>query len=90
MGEQVLPNEWVNYTVSPAEGSDGKYGAFFWLNLSGDQPDAPRDMYMCKGHDGQYIFIIPSRQLIVIRTGYSKQDEFDTNRMLKEILDCLE
>lgn len=90
MGEQILPNEWVNYTVSPAEGSDGKYGAFFWLNLSGDQPDAPRDMYMCKGHDGQYIFIIPSRQLIVIRTGYSKQDEFDTNRMLKEILDCLE
>jgi CubicO group peptidase (beta-lactamase class C family) len=90
MGEQLLPPDWIDYTVSPAEGSEGKYGAFFWLNLSGDQPDAPRDTYMCKGHDGQYIFIIPSKQLIVIRTGYSKQHEFDTNLMLKGILECLE
>ncbi len=89
MGKQLLPKDWVHYTVSPAEGSDGKYGAFFWLNLSGDQPDVPRDTYMCKGHDGQYIFIIPSRQLVVVRTGYSKQGEFDTNLMLKEILACL-
>jgi hypothetical protein len=90
MGKQVLPADWIQYTRSPAGGSNGKYGAFFWLNLSGDQPDAPKDTYMCKGHDGQYIFIIPSKQLIVIRTGYSKHGEFDTNRMLKEILECLE
>jgi len=89
LGEQILPSDWINYTVSPTAGSDGKYGAFFWLNLSGDQPDAPKDAYMCKGHDGQYIFIIPSRQLIVIRTGFSKKGEFDTNLMLKEILECL-
>jgi len=90
MGEQLLPADWIHYTLSPAAGSDGKYGASFWLNRSGDQPDAPTDMYMCKGHDGQFIFIIPSRQLIVIRTGYSKHGEFDTNLMLKEILECLQ
>ncbi len=90
LGEQLFPENWVDYTVQPANGSKGKYGAFFWLNLSGDQPDAPKDTYMCKGHDGQFIFIIPSRELIVIRTGYSKKGEFDTDLMLKGILKSLE
>ncbi|MGV8140002.1 MAG: serine hydrolase domain-containing protein [Mangrovibacterium sp.] len=90
MGKQLLPASWIQYTLSPAAGSGGKYGASFWLNCSGDQPDAPKDMYMCKGHDGQFIFIIPSRQLIVIRTGYSQHGEFDTNLMLKEILECID
>ncbi|MDD4190523.1 MAG: serine hydrolase [Mangrovibacterium sp.] len=89
LGDQLLPEEWIDYSVAPAPGSNGKYGAFFWLNLSSDQPDAPKDTYVCKGHDGQFIFIIPSRQLIVVRTGFSKHGEFDTNLMLKEILECL-
>ena len=90
LGEQLLPENWVDYTTSEAHGSNGQYGAFFWLNLSDDQPDAPKDTYMCKGHDGQFIFIIPSKKLIVIRTGYSKHGEFDTNLMLKGILESLE
>ncbi|WP_372775020.1 serine hydrolase domain-containing protein [Mangrovibacterium sp.] len=90
LGEQILPDDWVDYTTQPAKGSDGKYGAFFWLNQSGSQPDAPADTYSCKGHDGQSIFMIPSRDLVVIRTGYSKKGEFDNNLMLKEILNSLE
>ena len=89
LGEQILPEGWVDYSVQPAPGSEGAYGAFFWLNISSDQPDAPKDTYMCKGHDGQFIFIIPSKDLIVIRTGFSKSGEFDTNLMLKGILDSL-
>ena len=89
LGEQILPEGWVDYSVQPALGSEGAYGAFFWLNLSDDQPDAPKDTYMCKGHDGQFIFIIPSKELIVVRTGFSKSGEFDTNLMLKGILDSL-
>ncbi len=90
LGEQILPEGWVDYSVQPALGSEGGYGAFFWLNLSGDQPDAPEDTYMCKGHDGQFIFIIPSKELIVIRTGFSKSGEFDSNLMLEGILDSLD
>lgn len=90
LGEQLLPENWADYTTTEANGSDGKYGAFFWLNLSADQPDAPKDTYMCKGHDGQFIFIIPSKELIVIRTGYSKHGEFDTNLMLKGIVESMQ
>ncbi|MGD9929996.1 MAG: serine hydrolase domain-containing protein [Mangrovibacterium sp.] len=90
LGEQLLPEDWVDYSVQPATGSGGQYGASFWLNLASDQPDAPTDMYMCKGHDGQFIFIIPSKELIVVRTGYSKKGEFDSNLLLKMILESLE
>ena len=88
-GEQIINPEWINFTTTTAPGSDGRYGAFFWLNLSGDQPDAPKDTYMCKGHDGQFIFIIPSEELVIVRTGYSKKGQFDTNLMLKDILESV-
>lgn len=90
LGKQLLPEGWVEYTTEVAIGSEGAYGSFFWLNRSGDYPDAPRDMYLARGHDGQFICIIPSRELIVIRTGYSQKGEFDLNAVLRGILDSLD
>ncbi|WP_321288274.1 serine hydrolase [uncultured Sunxiuqinia sp.] len=85
-GEQLLPKGWVDYTSQVANGSNGRYGSFLWLNESAEYPDAPKDMLMCKGHDGQFICIVPSKELIVIRTGYSKKGEFDLNRVLDGVL----
>jgi len=90
LGEQILPEGWVDYTTEIANGSDGRYGASFWLNRSGEYPDAPEDLFLCKGHDGQFICIIPSRELIMVRTGYSKKGEFDLNALLKGTLESLE
>ena len=91
MGEQILPEKWVDYTVTPANGSEGQYGSFFWLNQSGtDYPDVPRDMYCCRGHDGQYIYIIPSKELVVVRTGFSKKGEFDFNQFLSGITNSIQ
>ena len=91
LGKQILPVNWVHYTVSPAKGSGGNYGSFFWLNRGRkNQPSAPEDTYLCEGHDGQYIIIIPSKQLIVVRTGFSKPGDFKTNAMLREILKSLQ
>ncbi len=89
-GEQLLPEAWVNYTTSGSNGSNGKYGAFFWLNGTNDLPDAPEDTFLCRGHDGQFIVIIPSKELVIVRTGYSKKGEFDLNRMVKGILASIE
>jgi CubicO group peptidase (beta-lactamase class C family) len=90
LGEQILPEDWVDYTTSLAKGSDGQYGAFFWLNTQGtDYPDVPRDMYCCRGHDGQYIYIIPSKDLVVVRTGFSKKGEFDLNGFLAGIVNTI-
>ncbi len=91
LGEQILPEGWVEYTTAASEGSGGVYGAGFWLNLSGtDYPDVPRDMFCCRGHDGQFIYIIPSKDLVIVRTGFSKRDEFDQNAFITGILGTLE
>ncbi|MGQ8338143.1 serine hydrolase domain-containing protein [Sunxiuqinia sp. A32] len=88
-GEQILPEGWVEYTTQIAKGSKGQYGAFFWLNRSGDLPDAPEDTFLCRGHDGQFIVIIPSKDLVIVRTGYSKKGEFDLNGLVKGIVDSV-
>ena len=90
LGEQILPDDWVEYTTTAANGSDGNYGAFFWLNKTGKEyPDVPRDMFCCRGHDGQFIYIIPSKELVIVRTGFSKEGEFDQNGFLARILDAI-
>ena len=90
LGEQILPKGWVDYTTRVAPGSNGQYGSFFWLNKGGEFSKAPDDLFLCKGHDGQFICIFPSKELIVIRTGYSKKGEFDLNGLLTGVLESLE
>lgn len=89
LGKQILPVGWTDYAVKPATGSGGKYGSFFWLNRAGDYPATPRDLYMSKGHDGQYIYIIPSLQLVVVRTGFSKKNDFDSPKFLTSVISAI-
>lgn len=90
-GKRILPEGWVKYTTTPASESEGKYGSFFWLNRSGRYPSAPADMFSCEGHDGQMIFIIPSKQLVVVELGYSPKPDrvMNFDRLLKDILSAI-
>ena len=86
--KRILPEGWMAYTVTPASDSQGRYGAFVWLNRGGDYPDAPEDMLEFRGHDGQEIFVIPSRETVVVVLGYSPKPDrvIEWNRLLKDIL----
>ncbi len=84
-GDSILPKGWVAYTRTSAAPANGRYGAQFWLNRSGELPDVPDDLFSCEGHRGQRIHIIPSRQLVVVRLGFS-EEKFDHNQFLKNIL----
>ena len=90
LGEQILPEGWVDFTRLPASSSEGGYGAFFWLNRDNSYPGVPSDMYCCRGHDGQYIYIIPSKDLVVVRTGFSKKGEFDLQEFLRSVVEAVE
>ncbi len=90
LGNQILPYNWVAQAREEALGSKGQYGSFFWLNNSNDYPNVPRDLFMCRGHDGQYIYIIPSLQLVVVRTGFSKKGTFDFQSFLASIVKSIE
>ncbi|MDZ7613041.1 MAG: serine hydrolase [Flavobacteriaceae bacterium] len=88
-GEQIFEPSWAKYVATPTNGSNGRYGGHFWLNAGGIYPDAPRDLYSANGFQGQMVFIIPSKKMVIVRTGLTEDPEFDFNLMLKEILKAI-
>jgi CubicO group peptidase (beta-lactamase class C family) len=96
-GEQILPEKWVEYTVNPTPASEkGEYGALFWLNRGNAQnpenrryPQLPRDFFFCMGYNEQYVAIIPSKHLVVVRLGMTTKGGWDLENFLVNILDCL-
>jgi CubicO group peptidase (beta-lactamase class C family) len=88
-GEQLINESWVDYSSTPTNGSNGAYGAHFWLNAGGAYPNAPRDLYSCNGYQGQHVFIIPSKDMVIVRMGLTEAPEFDFDTFLKEILSSI-
>ena len=90
-GQRILPEGWVEYSVTPAADSKDGYGAFFWLNKDKYWPDIPEDMFNCQGHDGQEVFIIPSKDLVITVLGYSPKPDrvVDWNALVRDIIDQL-
>ena len=85
-GEQILNASWVDYSSTPTNGSNGEYGAHFWLNAGGVYPNVPKDLFSCNGYQGQRVFIIPSKELVIVRMGLTENSDFNFDGFLKEIL----
>lgn len=88
-GEQIFNPEWVDYVTTPTPTSEGNYGGHFWLNSGGFYPDAPRDMYSANGFQGQRVFIIPSKDLVIVRFGFIGDAGVDFNSFLRDIDDAI-
>jgi CubicO group peptidase (beta-lactamase class C family) len=77
-GRRILPEGWVDYSSSPTPDAWVGYGAGFWTNR-GDSFGAnyrvghgwPRDAFFAKGTIGQYVIVIPSERLVIVRLGVS-------------------
>ena len=87
-GEQIFDESWAKYVSTPTNGSNGKYGAHFWLNANSDFPDVPRDFYRCSGYQGQMVAIFPSQDLVIVRMGLS--EEFDFNGFLSSVISSIQ
>ncbi len=89
-GERILPEGWVSFATSPNAKSNGEYGALYWLNKSGAMPSVPRNMFWCQGYDGQRIFMIPSKELMVVVLGFShKPNVMNTDKLLSDIISTI-
>lgn len=86
-GEHLFDQDWVTYATTPTPTSDGWYGAQIWLNAGSRYPDAPKNMYSFNGYKGQNVFILPDQDLVVVRTGLTKNA--DMNTLLKGILESI-
>jgi len=85
-GEQIFNESWADFVSSPSTNSNETYGAHFWLNKDGNLVDVPKDIYYMDGYQGQRVFIIPSKDLVIVRMGLS---DIDFNKMLKEIIESI-
>jgi CubicO group peptidase (beta-lactamase class C family) len=77
-GEQLLPMGFVDYMRSPVPASDEGHGPVYgrgqvWLG-PGQGFDLPADTFMLQGHLRQVIAIIPSRKLVILRMGLTRED----------------
>ncbi|CDF78674.1 beta-lactamase [Formosa agariphila KMM 3901] len=88
-GEQIFTKDWVEYTKTPTNTSDGIYGAQFWLNAGGRYPDVPKDLFSCNGYQGQQVSIIPSKDIVIVRFGLIEDPLFSFNTFLSEILSAI-
>jgi CubicO group peptidase (beta-lactamase class C family) len=95
--ERILPEGWVEYTATPAKGAkQGEYGMQFWLNTGAPDapsnrklPDVPSDLFYADGFEGQRVFVLPSKNLVVVVLGQTTANALDHNAFLKNIIDAL-
>ena len=92
-GTRILPEGWVEYVSSPSgpqpEGRDIGYGAGFWLfNRS---QGVPRDTFAAMGNRGQYVVIMPSRDIVIVRRGEDPVGtRFDIVAFTRDVLAAME
>ena len=77
-GQQMLPAGFVDYMASPSPESDEGHGPVYgrgqvWL-AKGQQFGLPDDAFMLQGHLRQVIVVIPSRKLVILRMGMTRED----------------
>jgi len=96
-GEHILPAGWVDYSARPTPGSEAfGYGAGFWTNRGDGQAarmrvaaGLPADSFMARGSQGQYVLVIPSRRMVIVRMGMAFNDRDDIaglERLTREVL----
>jgi CubicO group peptidase (beta-lactamase class C family) len=93
-GQQILPDGWVASSVQPASASaNGEYGYQIWLNRGSKEnaatrlyPQLPTDMFFADGFEGQNVFIIPSKKLVVVRLGLTQKGAYDVEGLLLGIM----
>lgn len=63
-GKQVVSYSWIKEMIDPiikVDELDKSFGYFWWI-------DVERDIHFMWGHGGQFAFIIPSKDLVVVMT----------------------
>src|SRR5690625_2199935 len=67
--DTLYHTSWADFMASPAEGSNGDYGGHIWLNQGKKSPELSTGSLFMQGYQGQYVYIIPELDLVVVRLG---------------------
>jgi CubicO group peptidase (beta-lactamase class C family) len=97
-GQRLLPEDWVRRStaVAPVFRAGNRHanteanGWQWWLNqpvpevhiASPPWAGVPVDAYAAQGHWGQYVVVIPSLEMVVVRLGDDRNDGVDLGRLI--------
>lgn len=91
-GERVLPEGWRDYVSTPSgpqPGGEQGYGATFWLMNRSE--GIPADTISANGNRGQYVIIVPSRNIVIVRRGEDATGKrFDPIAFTRDVLAALD
>ncbi len=88
-GERLLPAGWAAWSAEPTPGSeDYGYAAGFWTNRGAGagarwriEHGMPADAFMARGSHGQYVIVMPSQDLVLVRLGPAWTERDDMGRV---------
>ena len=88
-GERLLSEEWIEFVRTPAPATRERgnmYGGQWWLVPDG-RTDVPKDAYSTAGNRGQFVVIVPSHDLVIVRRGLDwGRQGFDQWDLTREVL----
>ncbi len=91
-GQRLISDDWIEFVRTPAPAAarrSNDYGGQFWL-VPDDRDDVPRSAYSTAGNRGQYVVIVPSHDVVIVRRGldYGKQG-FNRWDLAREVLKAI-
>ncbi|UOB57535.1 beta-lactamase family protein [Burkholderia pyrrocinia] len=97
-GQRLLPAGWVRYlTRATPQSPRREFGAHLWVKVPEPFNDLdphanamPADAFHAVGHEGQFVSVVPSRQLVVVRLGLSRPESaWNHDAFLARVLDAV-
>ncbi len=89
---EVISRGWQRLAVTPGTAKGGEiYGLGFWLNTQNRAfPSAPENTFHAGGNSGQFVVVIPERELVVVRLGLTlNESRANMNALLADVLAAL-
>jgi CubicO group peptidase (beta-lactamase class C family) len=91
-GERLISEDWIDFVRTPAPAtadSGNQYGGQWWL-VPDNRTDVPKDAYSTSGNRGQYVVVVPSHDLVIVRRGldYGRQG-FSRWDLTREVLKAI-
>lgn len=89
-GERIISEEWIDFVRTPAPSTSetgNAYGGQWWLVPDNRKDEVPPDAYSTAGNRGQFVIVVPSHDLVIVRRGLDwGRQGFDRWDLTAEVL----
>jgi CubicO group peptidase (beta-lactamase class C family) len=91
-GQRIMAEDWVSRATTPNTSENQRaYGYQWWLNRGNEElrwPNIPAGAYSGQGNRQQYLMVIPSLDLVIVRLGWTAGG-YPVNDIFSEIIRSL-